>query len=239
MEIIKDILVVYGRIVTIIPLLLIVTLLVGKRSIGEIPVFDFIIIITLGSVVGADIADPSVNHLPTAIAVISIGLLQRLIAGFAIKYRWFGKMVTFEPTIVIKNGEFMIKNMKRIRYSLDNILMMLREQGVFDSSDVELALIEANGNLSVHKKAEKNNVTIEDLKLQKKHVGIAYPVLVEGKIYTKILNQFNLDDKWLLQQFNKKGLKPEDIFFASLTANHEIQYSLFNNKSASYPEFLN
>lgn len=67
METVKEILVVYGRIITILPLLLVVTLFMGKRSIGEMPVFDFLIIITLGAVVGADIADPKIEHLHTAV----------------------------------------------------------------------------------------------------------------------------------------------------------------------------
>lgn len=77
-EFLKETGLIFGRIITILPLLLIVTLLMGKRAIGELPVFDFLIIVTLGAVVGADIADPSIHHLPTAMAIIGIGILQKL-----------------------------------------------------------------------------------------------------------------------------------------------------------------
>ncbi len=238
MEIVKDILVVYGRILTIIPLLIIVTLLMGKRSIGEVPVFDFLIIITLGSIVGADLADPNVHHIPTAVAVTSIGIIQRLISITSIKKRWFGRFITFEPTIVIRDGTFLVGNMRKIRYSIDNILMMLREKGVFDVDDVELAIVEANGKLTVNKKAHKANVTIEDLNLKKQNGGVAYPVIVEGTIYPNILTQLNLDDEWLIQQLKKKGVNPADVFFASVTENNKIHFSLNNNLKKSHPEIL-
>ena len=81
LDFIKDILIVLARILTILPLLLFTTLFMGKRAIGEIPVFDFLIVIILGAVVGADIADPNIEHAPTFIAIIFIGLFQRVVAN--------------------------------------------------------------------------------------------------------------------------------------------------------------
>ncbi len=148
MDSIFDLLNVIGRIFTILPLLLAVTLVMGKRSIGELPVFDFLVILTLGSVVGADIAEPKVNHLFTMFAVVAIASLQMFVSYLKIKNRKFGRLVTFEPTIVIYKGQFLVNNMQAIRYSIDNVLQMLREKDVFNVTDVELAIIEANGSSS-------------------------------------------------------------------------------------------
>ncbi len=109
-EVLKDILLVYGRIFTILPLLLMATLFMGKRSIGELPVFDFLVIITLGAIVGADIADPTIKQIPTAAAVIALAILQRIVTATVIKNRRIGKALTFEPTIVIENGELIVNN---------------------------------------------------------------------------------------------------------------------------------
>ncbi|MEK3990628.1 YetF domain-containing protein [Robertmurraya sp. FSL R5-0851] len=127
-EVLKDILLVYGRIFTILPLLLMATLFMGKRSIGELPVFDFLVIITLGAIVGADIADPTIKQIPTAAAVIALAILQRIVTATVIKYRRIGKALTFEPTIVIENGELIVNNLRKINYSIDNILQMLRRK---------------------------------------------------------------------------------------------------------------
>lgn len=113
MELLKDLLLVLGRIYTIYPLLLGVTLFMGRRSIAELPVFDYIIILSLGSVVGADIADPKIEHIHTAFAIIAIGLLQKLASILLVKSRRIGKWITFEPLIVVKDGQFIYPNMKK------------------------------------------------------------------------------------------------------------------------------
>ena len=146
LEFLKDMLIIFARILTILPLLLFITLFMGKRVIGEIPVFDFLIVIILGALVGADIADPDIKHLPTAIAIVFIGIFQRVVANWKISNRKIGKLLTLEPTVVIQNGKFIHKNLKKIRYSIDNVLQMLREKS---------AIIEPNGALSVLKKPEK------------------------------------------------------------------------------------
>lgn len=95
LELLKDVALVLGRVVTILPLLLFVTLFMGKRAIGELPVFDFLIIITLGAVVGADIADPDIHHLSTVITIITIGILQKIVTNWKISNRKLRKLLTF------------------------------------------------------------------------------------------------------------------------------------------------
>ncbi|MFD1040107.1 DUF421 domain-containing protein [Virgibacillus byunsanensis] len=231
MDMLKEILVILGRIITILPLLLVVTMLMGKRAIGELPVFDFLIIITLGAVVGADIADPNIHHIPTAVAIIAIASLQIIVAKWKITNRKIGKLATFEPTIVIQNGKFLDKNMKKIRYSIDNILQMLREKGVFDLNDVEIALIEANGSLSVLKKASKHPVTPGDLNLVKSTSSVTFPVIIEGNVYSDVLQGLDLTESWLMEQLsNRKIDSLNDIFYASINYDHQLHISLKNEE---------
>lgn len=222
MEIIKELAIVFGRIISILPLMLIVTLYMGKRSIGELPVFDFLIIIALGAVVGADIADPNINHLPTAFAIVLIGILQKFITKMAIRYRWFGKLVNFEPTVVIHKGAILNKQLKKIRYSLDDILQMLREINIYDVREVEIAIIEANGKLTAHKIASNDNFT--------------FPIIIEGKIDQKILNYLSLSESWLRQQLKEKGYANlSDIFFASVNNRKELHISALNPSEHKIP----
>lgn len=236
LEFMKDILIIFARILTILPLLLFTTLFMGKRAIGEIPVFDFLIVIILGAVVGADIADPKIEHLPTVITIIFIGLFQRVVANWKISNRKIGRLLTLEPTVVIHNGKFIDKNLKKIRYSIDNILQMLREKNVFDISEVETAIIEANGTLSVLKKPQKNSVTREDLNIVNTRSIISYPVIIEGTIYSDVLNIFNLSEAWLMQQLTAQGINDlNNVFFASINHKHELQVSLKNDNNITIP----
>ncbi|WP_226668880.1 DUF421 domain-containing protein [Metabacillus litoralis] len=235
-DMLKDILIVFGRIITILPLLLFITIFMGKRAIGELPIFDFLIIITLGAVVGADIADPSIHHIPTAFTIVVVGLFQRVVANWKISNRKVGKLLTFEPTIVVQDGVLLNENIKSIRYSIDNILQMLREKNVFDINDVETAIIEANGSCSVLKKKQKQFVTIEDMGVERSITAISFPVIMDGEIFPNVLQYFDLDDKWLKQQLSNKGIiSSQHVFFATINQNHDLHISLKNDLKVQIP----
>ncbi|SFL70536.1 Uncharacterized membrane protein YcaP, DUF421 family [Gracilibacillus orientalis] len=232
----SDILIIVGRVLTILPILLIITIFMGKRAIGELPVFDFLVIITLSSVVGADIADPNINHVPTITAVILIGLLQKIVSYVKLANRRIGRLITFEPTIVVYDGTFLQRNLKDTGFSIDNILQMLRDKGVFDSSEVEIAIIEANGSLSVLKKPEKNPVTVEDLQIEQTISNISYPVIVEGIVHTKVLAAKNLNEEWLQAELRKIGItNSKDVFFASINLLNEMNISLYDDQFMETP----
>ncbi|TDL33105.1 DUF421 domain-containing protein [Jeotgalibacillus sp. S-D1] len=225
-----------GRVVTILPLLLLVTIFMGKRAIGELPIFDFLVILTLGSVVGAELANPEVHQLPTAAAIILIALLQRLVAKWKLSSRLFGRYITFEPTVVVQNGKLLNQNMKKIGYSIDNILQMLREKDVFDLLDVETAIIESSGSLSVLKKPQKSGITAEDLQIVKSS-SLAIPVILEGTISEEVLEQFNLNEEWIDEQLRSQGISDRSyVFFASLNKDHQLHISLKNEENLIIPK---
>jgi uncharacterized membrane protein YcaP (DUF421 family) len=242
MDIIKDSFMLLGRIITILPLMLVITLIMGKRSIAELPVFDFLVIIVLGAVVGADIADPNIEHIHTAVAIVLIGIFHVIVSRLKIKYRKFGHIITFEPTIVIQDGKFVVKNLRKIRYSIDNILQMLREKDVFDINDVHLGIIEASGNISVLKKTNKSEVTVEDMNLTRAHPSLTYPVIIEGVVYDNVLAKLNLTENWLNQQLNYLKIKDiDEIFFASINEKREFHATLKNemNEIQDLPPIYN
>ncbi|WP_433938189.1 DUF421 domain-containing protein [Paenibacillus lautus] len=212
MELLKDLLQVLGRIYTIYPLLLGVTLFMGRRSIAELPVFDYIIILSLGSVVGADIADPKIEHIHTAFAIIAIGLLQKLASILLVKSRRIGKWITFEPLIVVKDGQFIYPNMKKARYSIDNILQMLRKEQIFDMAEVDMAVLEPSGALSILKKMEKN------------------AVVKEGRIQTITLQKLNLTGEWLETQLGERGIPLDQVFFASLDEQKNLNITIYDKE---------
>lgn len=232
MEAFIDLLKVFGRIYTILPLLLAVTLIMGKRSIGELPVFDFLVILTLGSVVGADIAEPKVNHLFTMFAVIGIASLQMLVSYLKIKNRTFGKLVTFEPTIVIYKGQFLVKNMKTIKYSIDNVLQMLREKDVFNIKDVEIAMVEPNGGLTLKLIPQKETARVEHFTSPIRDSNWELPIIVDGILYRNVMRRENISEEWLKQELGKMQIKNlEDVFYAAVNKKRELHISLKDDKN--------
>ena len=236
LDFLKEIALILLRIITILPLLLFITIFMGKRVIGELPIFDFLVVIILGAVVGADIADPNIEHFPTVIAIIAIALLQKGVAKWKLSNRKIGRLLTFEPTIVVQDGKFVTTNLEKIHYSIDNILQMLREKEVFDIKDVETAIVEANGSLSVWKKPSKNTVTREDMNIIQTASSISYPIIVEGTMYEEVLEKFNVDDFWLKQQLSYQGVVELDsVFYASINKNHEVHISLKDDRNILIP----
>lgn len=227
MQIWKDFGIVAIRSVTLFPLLLATTMFMGRRSIGELPVFDFLIILSLGSVVGADIADPDIRHLPTAFAIVFIGLLQKTVAVLVIRYRKFGRLITFEPAVMIYKGKMVAKHLKKYKYSIDNILQMLREQEVFDIATVHLAVLEANGKLSVLKEGAATPVTAPQLGLAPQQPQTTYPVIIEGKVQYDILHKLQLDEQQLYEQLKQRGVLAQDVFLAVCQASGSLSLSLY------------
>jgi uncharacterized membrane protein YcaP (DUF421 family) len=216
------------RILTILPLMLIMTLMMGKRQVGELPVIDFIVAITIGSVVGADIADPRIHHGPTAFAVVLIALFQFMTSRANVKSRLFNHWLTFEPTIVIQNGRILKTHLAKNRITLDTLLELLRSKGIFNLNEVEFAIIEPNGKLSVLKKSQYAPPPAEDLGVQTPYKGIPTPLIVEGKVFPPGLHFTGQDESSLRQRLQKYAIADvKDIFYAAQNSDGSLHVSLY------------
>lgn len=223
-----DYLIVTIRVFTIFPLFFFLTLLMGKRQVGELTVIDFIIVITIGSVVGADIADPSIHHGPTALAIILIAIFQIIVSWVKTKSRLFNHWITFEPTIMIQNGQILRSHLKQNRITLDHLVEMLREKNIFNINEVEFAILEPSGTLSVLKKAQYDVPTIRDLGLHAEYKGVATPIIVEGKPFLPGLRFTTLDETTLLNALKGMDIHGfEDVFFASMNTDGSFHISLY------------
>ncbi|MPW25537.1 DUF421 domain-containing protein [Alkalibaculum sp. M08DMB] len=214
------------RVFFIMGLLLFLVLTTGRRKIGELPVFDFLAIIILGNVVGADIADPKVPQLPTAYAILLIVGIQYLLSRYTIKSRKFGRKVTFSPTVVIQNGQFIKSNMKKLKYSVDNIQMYLREKGIFDINEVEFAIVEDSGNVSVMKKSQFQPLTPYDMNITTNYKGISLPLIIDGSVYENNLTKLNLDKVWLQAQLKLNAITSfDEAFYVDINTQGKLYVS--------------
>jgi uncharacterized membrane protein YcaP (DUF421 family) len=221
------------RIVSIMLLLLFSTLFImGKRPIGELPVFDFLSIIVMGAIVGADIADPEIKHLPTAFAVVILALFQRIVSYLMVKSNRVRKIVTFEPTLIIKNGKFLYKNIKKLNYALDDVLMLLREKDIFDMSKVDYGLIESNGNISILKKAEYENITLKDIKLSSTEPGIYFSIILDGELQREKLKELGYSEEEILAKLKLQGFNGyKEVFYASINCKGDIKISSYKEST--------
>jgi uncharacterized membrane protein YcaP (DUF421 family) len=197
--------------------ILLVTRILDKEQMGELTFYEYVTGITIGSL-AADVATITIIS-PWVIltALVMFAALTFLMGYVSLKSRVARKLLEGEPTIVLQNGKILAKNMARCRYNIDDLLLQLRTQGVFNVADVEFAVLESNGQLSVLRKSYKQPVTREDLKIPSSYEGLSSEMIVDGEIVYQNLQQNNLDEAWLIQELERLGIhSPREIMLASL-----------------------
>lgn len=214
------------RIISVMALILLLTLKTGRRKIGELPVYDFLTILVIGSVIGADISEPDIPHLPVLFSVVVMVALQYFVSNLLIHHKKIAGKLTFGPTVIIQNGQFLRENMERLKYPLENVLMELREQGIFDLNEVEYAIVEGSGNISVLKKAQFLPLTPSDMKIGTASKGLSIPLIMEGQVYDRNLFQLKKDRNWLASQLKPMGIDDfEEVFYADMNTEGQLYVS--------------
>ena len=227
----NDYLLVFLRIISIMALLLCCTLaIMGKRPIGELPVFDFLSIIVIGSIVGADIADPEIKHLPTAFAIVLMAVIQKVISMISVRSKKFRKLINFEPTVVLCDGQLLHKNIKRISYTVDEVLMLLRQKDIFDLNKASYAIVEQNGNLSVLKRSEHDMLTPQQMNMKTPEISLHTIIIFEGKLQTNNLSKTSFTEKDIEDKIQQQGYRTmEEVFFASIDKNGVMNLSPYQH----------
>lgn len=126
------------------------------------------------------------------------------------------------PTILMENGRFVYKNLKRVKMDINDFLETARIAGYFDVSKIKYALMEANGKISFMLKEENNPVTIKDMNLKASKDGLVANVIIDGKIMKKNLSNINKDRTWLLKQLKVSGKNVKDILLATVDVNEKL-----------------
>ncbi|MFD1205773.1 MULTISPECIES: DUF421 domain-containing protein [Sporosarcina] len=198
--------------------LLVLARLMGKKQISQLTFFHYVTGITIGSI-AADIAGesetPFMNGL---IAMIWWALLTLLMNYIALKSKKARVLLDDTPSILIHEGRLNEQEMKKVRMTLNDLNMMLREQSVFSVSDVNYAILETNGKLSVLKKAGQEAATKTDVKASAKDPKyIPTEIISDGKLIQKNLTELNLTEEWVMKQLKKKGIGQIDqVYYAEV-----------------------
>lgn len=191
------------RTVIIYLLILVVFRLMGKREIGELSVFDLVVNIMIAEMAAMAIDRQNKDLLISIVPIAILLLIQMTMARLSIKSKKFRDLVDGSPTVIINHGKIDENAMSKQRYNFDDLLQQLREKDIRNITDVEFAILEPSGKLSVLKK-EMNN---KDLTL---------PLIIDGEIQEDHLNRIHQSKEWLTDKLREKGYKNvEDISFCS------------------------
>lgn len=206
----------------------------GKKQLSEITYYDYISGVTIGAIAGAASLDEKVSIYKGIIALAVWIIVPVIISYINIKNLSSKRLTTGEPLILIKNGTVNDINLKKARYNIEDLLMQLRKKDVFNLSEVEFALLEIDGELSVLKKAPYNTVTPKDLNISTPYKGLTLNLIVNGRIIESNLVLAEKDRAWLKQQLHLKNVKDiTDVIFAGFTSDKQLEVITKNNLSNS------
>ncbi|HEY4552728.1 MAG TPA: DUF421 domain-containing protein, partial [Bacillaceae bacterium] len=179
--------------------------LMGKREIGELSVLDLVVFIMIGemAVIAIESHDDPIIH--SVVPIVLLLLIQVALAFFSLKSRNFRRLVDGKPTLIIKNGKIDEKMMKKHRYNFDDLLMQLRLKDVNDIDEVEFAILETSGQLSVIRKDSR-----------KRGGSYTIPLILDGVIQQDHLQEIGKTESWLLDELKSRGHgHTKDISFCS------------------------
>ena len=195
--------------------LLLITKGLGKTQITQITPFDFISALVLGELVGNAVYDEDIGFKHILFAVLLWGILILVIEIITQEFMKTRKFLEGEPTIVIRKGIIIKKELKKSRLDLNQLQHLLRSKGVFSIRDAEYAILETDGSLSVIKKPQNQAATLQDLNIKGSEVNLSFTLISDGEVLLDNLKQCGFDSEWLTKQiknFDAEDIK--DVFYA-------------------------
>ncbi|MET1031908.1 DUF421 domain-containing protein [Domibacillus tundrae] len=207
-------------------ILLSLTRIMERKEISEMTFFNFASAIAIGSIAGNLAFNQHLSILNGIISLIGWSLLTLLSGRIVIKSKKVRKVIEGEPLVVIKNGKIMEKPLRKVSLDVDALTALLRQKNIFSIKEVEYAIFEINGKLSIMKKDHKQHVTTGDMNIvnsQKKLLPTITGVVSDGVINTSNLEKLNLDTEWLNKQLMQAGIKTiSDVFYAEVQPDNTL-----------------
>ncbi len=192
----------------------------GKREIGQLSVFDFVVSVMIAELSTVPMEDTDQPMMQALLSIATLVLLQFGVALLQLKSHRFRHIIDGEPTVLIEHGQIQDNEMRKIRYTINDLLMQLREKGYPNVADVEFAILETSGTLSVIPKAEKRPITPSDIGKSVAPESIDMPLISDGQVVRKTLDILQRDEQWLRDELKRRGYERiEDVFYASIDAS--------------------
>lgn len=193
--------------------LLIVIRLVGKKELSQVTPFDFVYLLVLGGFLEEGMYDKNVTIFHIAYTIFLWGLLIYMIEKVTVKSEWFRKLLKGECTDIISNGKVNVKALEKNKMEMEQLRILLRNQGYFSVTEIEHATLETNGTLSILPKVKGAAVTVNMLDLNPPENEPTYLFVDEGEIKEKEVKKAGKTKEWLLAQLNKQGIEDPSVIY--------------------------
>ncbi|MBT2644223.1 DUF421 domain-containing protein [Bacillus sp. ISL-41] len=192
----------------------------GRKEISQMTFFNLVSAIAFGSIAATLALNPNVSILNGIIALLGWAALTVITDQIHLKSKKARKLLMGDPVIVIKKGKIMEDALRQVRMDADSLQALLRQKSIFSMSDVDYAIFETDGKLSVMKKESKQTVTKSDMNIAKSSgtfVPLSTELVSDGRVNVQNLNKVKKDRTWLDEQLQQAGIQSlDDVFYAEV-----------------------
>ena len=209
--------------------LFIITKIMGHKQVAQLDFFDYVSGITIGSIrpeLATELEEPE----KPLIALAVYGLVSLLLNLLTHKIPRTRKYINGTPAILMNDGKLYRKNLKKSKLDLSEFMLLCREQGYFDLDEIQTAIVEHNGKLSILPRAANRPATPEDLKITAKATHIGVEVIMDGHVMGENLSRMGLDANWHEKQLKAQGHKDVKEIFLGIYRNEEDKLTLYPNE---------
>lgn len=205
--------------------LLIAVRIMGKREIGQLSNLDFVVAIVIAELATLPLTDRRLTLLHSLFSMMLLTVLQVTVSMICMKSNQFRRFLYGKPNLLIAGGNLQMKEMRKARYNIDDLMSQLRQKDVFDVAEVDYAVLETSGELTVLLKTEKKTVSKGDLRIKESNLFQGLPLILidDGEINWKGMKEQHLTERWLQMQLKRHKVEnPKEVFFASLSNDGTI-----------------
>ena len=215
-------LIIFFRAIILYIFVLIVMRLMGKREIGQLQPFELAIAIMIADLASIPMTDSGIPITNGIISILGLLLMHLVISFLNVKSIKAREIICGKPTILIYRGKIDEKALKKERFTINELEERLRGNNIYNLGDVEYAILETSGQVTVIQKPEKRNTIPEDFNIIPDYEGIPYDLVVDGKIMEKNLQAIGKNYQWLKKQVEKFNMKPEEALIVTYDAKGQI-----------------
>jgi uncharacterized membrane protein YcaP (DUF421 family) len=209
--------------------------LMGKRQLGQLQPVDLVIALMISELATLPMEDNRIPLIYAIVPITTLVILQIATSVIELKSEKLRTLLNGEPSVLVKDGKVDIRELKHLRYNLDDLLEELRLKGYFNLNEIHYAMMETNGDISVIPKTSSSPPNREDLNLKVEDEPLPIPVILDGNINYRNLTLMKKDMTWLEKKLRENNIEnPKDIFIAILYSNSEkifFQYKDDSNKN--------
>lgn len=207
--------------------------LMGKRQLGELQPSEFVVTILISNIATLPIEDVDIPLLTGMLPILTLVSCEVIMSTVALKSKRARKILSGSPKIVIRDGAIDQRQLRDLRFSIDDLMEQLRQNNIFDIADVAFAIVETTGKVSVYQKFEARNVTASMLGLPSEGQESAPPVVMisDGQLIEEALHYCNLRREWLQKTLEEQKVRLEDIFL--MTCNRQANYHIIKKEKVA------